>query len=250
MLRILVGFDDTDTVDCGRGTGKLARWFQAALPDTCRIAGVVRQQLWVDDSIPYTSHNSAACVLVDVPDSSWLDNIVERAAGHLQRHFVAGSDPGLCVAPQGNGNMAELMAFGQSCTRYKVTQHAAMQAVNGFHLSGHGGTNDGIIGAAAAVGLTAAGGCGRFIEYGALREIPRIVTVEKLQQIGIQVVSVDRDARFPAPQDSVDSRNWVRPWLIAHQPVLLVRPAGEGCWEGIYGKRAHGAGAGLTEPAG
>ena len=41
-----------------------------------------------------------------------------------------------------------------------------MTAEAGIHLSGHGGTNDGIIGATAAVGLTACGWSARFLEYG------------------------------------------------------------------------------------
>jgi tRNA(Ile2) C34 agmatinyltransferase TiaS len=238
MKRILVGFDDTDMPGCGRGTGKLARWFKSALPEGCRVAGVVRQQLWLDDTIPYTSHNSSACVMVDTPDMSYMDGIVARAVGHLRDHYIPGSDPGLCVAPHHRGSLADLVSFGQACTCRKVTQDAARKSVNGFHLSGHGGTRDGIIGAAAAVGLTAAGCSGRFIEYGELRKLPQTMDVWALHQLGIQVVSVDRDARLPVPEDLVHTRNWVRPWLVAHQPVLLVRPKGDSLWECIYGKRS------------
>jgi hypothetical protein len=67
MMRVYVGFDDTDTATADRGTGKLARWFEKELPEGCRLWGVVRQQLLLDDAIPYTSHNSSACAVLECP---------------------------------------------------------------------------------------------------------------------------------------------------------------------------------------
>lgn len=69
-MRIYLGFDDTDTLDADRGTGKLARWFKNQIPDSCQISGVLRQQLLVHESIPYTSHNSAACVVINAMELS------------------------------------------------------------------------------------------------------------------------------------------------------------------------------------
>jgi hypothetical protein len=53
----------------------------------------------------------------------------------------------------------------------------------------------------------------------------------------IDVVSADRDARIPAPGDRVLTHRWLRPRLLGHRPVLLVRPKGDGVWENIYSKR-------------
>jgi len=72
-MRTLIGLDDTDTLECERGTGKLARGLVKILPEGCKLWGVLRQQLLIDERIPYTSHNSAACAVVDIPDHSfWL----------------------------------------------------------------------------------------------------------------------------------------------------------------------------------
>jgi hypothetical protein len=65
MMKVYFGFDDTDTHDSLYGTGKLVRWFQGAMPEGCECLGVVRQQLLVCDEIPYTSHNSAACLIAE-----------------------------------------------------------------------------------------------------------------------------------------------------------------------------------------
>jgi len=57
-----------------------------------------------------------------------------------------------------------------------------MEAANKVHLSGHAGTNDGIIGAAAAVGLTISAWSGRFIEFGKLRDLQDGISVSDLYE--------------------------------------------------------------------
>lgn len=241
-MRVFIGFDDTDNLKADRGTGKVARWFGDALPEGCRMEGVLRQQLLLHEGISYTSHNSAACIVLDVPDASLLECLIERAITHIRHHSLEGSDPGVCVACGSNGNLAPIIAFGRTCTEKIVTQKEAMEAASDLHLSGHGGTNDGIIGAAAAVGLTASGWSGRFIEYGRLRDFPDLVHVSELNRSNILVVSVDRDATIPAPEDLVYTKNWLRPRLCGSRAVVLVAPKGNGVWESLGEKRNKGNG--------
>ena len=248
-MRIYIGFDDTDNITADRGTGKLARWFENELPEGCRVEGIVRQQLLVDDRIPYTSHNSSACVIVHAPDPSWVDLLIERAIEHVRRHSLEGSDPGLCIACEGNGSLAKLIAFGRACTSRLVTQKEALEAASKSHLSGHGGTNDGIIGAAAAVGLTASGWSGRFIEYGKLRKFSDPIRVLELERSNIVVVSSDRDARVPTPEDIVHTKGWLRPRLWGKRAVLLVSPKEDGVWESIGEKRNKGKETAAIYPA-
>jgi hypothetical protein len=235
-MRIYFGFDDTDTVDSDRGTGKLARWFEKELPKSCRSGGVVRQQLLMDPSIPYTTHNSTACAIIETPDTSSVEELISRAVNHIERHFIPGSDPGLCVVSEDNPALPKLIHFGRACTTRVVTQKEAVQAAVGAHLSGHGGTQDGIIGAAAAVGLTAHGWGGRFIEFGRLRDFPEKVSVSDLEQSKIAVVSIDRDAEVPAPEDVVDTKGWLRPRLWGGRPVLPITHKGNGHWETVWEK--------------
>jgi len=236
-MRIYIGFDDTDTVDSDRGTGKLARWFENELPKTCRLRGVVRQQLLLDHSIPYTTHNSSACAIVETSDSVTAADLIPLAINHIERHFIPGSDPGLCVASEENPALSKLILFGQTCTAKVVTQKEALQAALGAHLSGHGGSNGGIIGAAAGVGLTAHGWSGRFIELGRLRDLPERVHVSDLEQLGVTVVSIDQDAQIPAPGDIVVTGGWLRPRLWAGKPVLPVIPKDKNLWETVGGKK-------------
>jgi hypothetical protein len=232
---LYLGLDDTDTADSDRGTGKLARGFEDVIPASCRLQGVVRQQLLMDDSIPYTSHNSAACLAIDVPEPSFLETIIALAVRYVETHFLEGSDPGICSVLEGDSALNALTAFGQACTCKVVSQKEVLGAARSTHLSGHGGTNDGIIGAAAAVGLTAAGWYGRFIEFGRLRELPDSMTVNELESMGIRVISLDRNASIPKPDDVVITNSWVRPRLWGGKPVLPVISVGERLWQ-IAGK--------------
>jgi hypothetical protein len=249
--RLFVAFDDTDTIDADRGTGKVGRWFEDELPDGCRLWAVVRQQLLVHPDVPYTSHNSAAVCVVDVCDSELIargdghasaaipspeliDELVKRGVAHLGRNWMDGSDPGFCVAWDGCPALSALVVFGRRAAVEVVTQADARAAAVGAHLSGHGGTEDGIIGAAAGVGLTADGWNGRLIEYinsfGHLRDVPEPVPVADLNAIGITVVSIDRDAPVPLPAGMVHADGWLRPRLWAGRPVLPVQRDGEGGW--------------------
>ena len=236
-MRVYVCFDDTDTIDADRGTGKLARWFEKSLPEGCGLWGVVRQQLLVDPAIPYTSHNSSACAVVECSCRDLLPQVIETASRHIETHSLPGSDPGLCVVFDDDRALPGLTLFGRDATRAIVTQREAMNAARDAHLSGHGGTSDGIIGAAAAVGLTAYGWSGRLIGYRDLRELPRIVTVRTLGEHGIIVISVDRDARVPAPDDEIDTRGWLRPRLLGGRAVLPVAAKGPHRWESLGKKR-------------
>ncbi|HQG30904.1 MAG TPA: hypothetical protein PLA83_03165 [Deltaproteobacteria bacterium] len=237
-MRIFIGFDDTDSPGSDYGTGKLVRWFEQKLPGGCTLWGVVRQQLLIDDRIPYTSHNSSACAVIEAPDESALGCLTESAAAHIEKHAVPGSDPGLCVCQERNGNLAGIIEFSVRCTHEVVTQAEAMKAAGSFHLSGHGGSNDGIIGAAAAVGLTALGRCGRFIEFGRLRELKDPVAVSVLESLGIMVVSLDRQALLPSPDDAVCSHGWLRPRLWAGRPILPVQKDGAGGWVCVGRKKS------------
>ncbi len=69
MAVFLIGIDDTDNLS-SRGTGWLAR----RLSDECasrglRPLGVTRHQFLVHPAIPYTSHNSGACIALESPST-------------------------------------------------------------------------------------------------------------------------------------------------------------------------------------
>jgi hypothetical protein len=64
IKKIFIGIDDTDVLNGGFGTGRVAREMAVYLEKMgCgRSFGVIRYQLLVDSRIRYTSHNSAKCI--------------------------------------------------------------------------------------------------------------------------------------------------------------------------------------------
>ena len=235
-MRVYLGFDDTDDKDAPMGTGRLVREFTHGLEAECSLIGVVRHQLPRLADIPYTSNNSSACAIVDISEGYKIGILRDKAVDHLQTFCAPGSDPGLCIAIEDEIN-STLVNFGQTATGSRVTQQQAIEVARPYELLGLGGTNDGIIGAAAAVGLTKFGWCGRFIEYGRLRKLSGDLHVCDLNETGIQVVSVDRDPLVPLPEDEICNAKWIRPSLWAGHPVLQVKRISDHTWEPAHGKR-------------
>lgn len=235
-MLVYLGFDDTDDADAVMGTGRLAREFAHSLGNGFKVRGIVRHQLPRLADIPYTSNNSSACILVEASPDASLDALRDQAATHIASYCAPGSDPGLCVAEDSMVD-AGIVDLAKNATAVRLTQQAAMDAAGSVRLHGLGGSNDGIIGALAAVGLTKFGWCGRFIEYGQLRSLPANPSVRDLNLAGIEVVSVDRDPLVPLPHHEVRDAAWIRPSLWAGRPVLQVRMAEPGVWETAHGKR-------------
>ncbi len=183
MTEILVCIDDTDNPE-SKGTGHLAEILRG---DIERLFGgttsrITRHQLFVSPDIPYTSHNSAMCFRGEVNDGC-IDEIIRYAGELLERMSAAGSDPGLCVAVDGKINeVRKLIRFGCDATCSVLTKELAYRLASecGVHLSEHGGTGGGVIGALAGVGLRLGGNNGRFKGWLDVKESDRVITVERL----------------------------------------------------------------------
>jgi hypothetical protein len=161
---IHVGIDDTDTLD-SPGTNQLARALARRLAHRCRTLLIVRHQLLFDPRIPYTSKNGSASLLLEPRGPLALSELVGELRAGMREGFVHGSDPGLCVAP---AVPDEVVAFGRRGQREIVAQEEAraLAHATGLHLEGLGGTEGGVIGALAAVGLAATGDDGRVVQLG------------------------------------------------------------------------------------
>ena len=238
-----VGFDDTDNIDATWGTPALLREFGATLPDYFVEWGLIRQQLPIYPEIPYTSHNSSAVLALDIPDRSVIPGLIELAGDYIEQHSAIGSDPGVCVAAEGDDAIPALIAFGRLAAVAVTDQAAAYEAAKGAHLSGHGGTNDGIIGAAAGVGLTAWGWSGCLKEYkpgaGGLRRFGSRTTVHALTDADIEIFPLDRNAIFPAPHEVVykGPGGKMQPHLMGGRAVLPVVLEAPGVWRALGKER-------------
>ena len=183
---IFIGMDDTDNSE-SRGTGHLARATAVQLSAAHTVLGVVRHQLFFDPRVPYTKNNSSAAILLQVEEGADLGAIFQQVKAIMQADFQPGSDPGLCATA---AVPETVMQFGQRTKVDLVTQAEARQlaAQSGILLEGLGGTEGGVIGALAAVGLAASGEDGRYVQVGSLRELSGLQPVSALLAAGIQHV--------------------------------------------------------------
>jgi tRNA(Ile2) C34 agmatinyltransferase TiaS len=217
---IYVGMDDTDN-KTSRGTGRLARAVAAMLSEKFQVWGVTRHQLLVDPRIPYTSHNSSNVVHLLFDGDADLPAIADAVQAVMLADFQQGSDPGLCVARM---VAPEIVAFGHRAKTEVVRQSEAREIAGraGCVLRGLGGTEDGVIGALAGVGLSATGEDGRFVLVGRSRELEGAQTVQAIVDCGIgEVRSMDGKI---LNEGLVETGGKLRPALREHQPILFVQP--------------------------
>lgn len=218
MTTVLIGLDDTDN-ETSRGTGWLARQLLAeCVRRGHRPVGVTRQQFLLDPRIPYTTHNSGACVSVQSPDGTVP---FEFAFDFVAGRSAEGSDPGVCLIRM-DAVPCEVVAFGRRATVEVVTMREALEVARrtSIDLQPLGGSGLGVIGALGSVGLHAEGHCGRFIALPGLRELGDRVGREDLTRLGIRLEH--RHDRAPGTDDVYETLGWVRPNLTGGEPVLPV----------------------------
>jgi hypothetical protein len=218
MKEILIGIDDTDNLT-SPGTGRLARDLcQELVRRGLKSLGVTRHQFLADSSIPYTSHNSGACIAVESDDI----RAVEFAFNYIACISAKGSDPGVCIAFS-DGVSEDVFNFGKAAQEkiLRIELSFELARNSNIKLRGLGGNCLGVIGALASAGLRSRGNDGRFIDMPGLRELPRKVNSEHFEKIGIELMYKDY-RRLPDKNDIYDTLDWARPSLINNKPVLIV----------------------------
>ena len=220
---VYIGIDDTDNPDT-RGTGFRARQLVDRLHEKsiAMAIGVTRHQLLVDDRIPYTSHNSSACLAVTCDNEQ--ENLMNFCREFLLEIAAEGSDIGLCIADEDRAGAAT--GFGKAAQTTLVTREDARAVAgnNGIRLEGLTGDHQGIIGALSAVGLYADGNDGRYIWLQGLRDqAHRLMTLaDLLNKTCIDKVALRNGIEIIDPESLIDLGPWPRTVRINKQAVLLV----------------------------
>jgi len=191
-MNILVCIDDTDNIE-SRGTGELASLLLKALEENGwgKCAHVTRHQMLVHPDIPYTSHNSSMCFAAEIAPVH-LEAFTEYAVAFLTRESAEGSDPGLCIVRVDELACADdLIAFGRKAKQQVVTKDEAYSLARrlDIHLSEHGGTGLGVIGALAGTGLRMTGNDGRLRGKLKMKTETGFASVSDIMlQTGVEVV--------------------------------------------------------------
>lgn len=194
MPTFFLSFDDTDNLEAP-GTGHILQAFLDALP--WESSFISRHQLFVSPDVPYTSHNSAMCAVIQ--GETEQGTLVRLASEYLRACLAPGADPGLCVAEADRIVSAELLvSWGYRAKKEVLRKQDAYDLARtcGVHLSEHGGTGQGVVGALAAVGLRLAGQDGRV--KGKKSVTKEVLTVaELLEQTGFQRVCAYGQGELP-----------------------------------------------------
>lgn len=187
-MTIYVCLDDTDNLN-SRGTGRLARAVAAEIAVNYPVRGVTRHQLYFHPEIPYTSHNSCAVIHVQIDDRGAVDDIFHLARQEMLNDFIEGSDPGLAVAHHSQ-ILPPLVAYGRDAKDTILNQGKSRTLARNLNikLEGLGGTEDGVIGAMAGLGLAFTQNDGRFLQVGKIRELTGTQSVSNLLDAGIDSV--------------------------------------------------------------
>ncbi len=207
MTGCLLCIDDTDIKDWP-GTGHLLQAICERIEENGwgKCSAISRHQLFVDDAIPYTSHNSAMCCEVQLSNASAQD-IIGFCSTYLEENSAPGSDPGLCLTPFAKDTeLPQLIDFGRRAKQTVLTKNDAYRLAEdlGIHLSEHGGTGQGVVGALAGSGLRLSGFDGRFRGWYHLgREGERISVKELTMHPFIDVVQSEQDGLRLSPETVV-----------------------------------------------
>lgn len=243
MALYLIGIDDTDNQD-SPGTGQLSRRLAAQL---CArggaLRGITRHQFLVDPRIPFTSHNSGACVAIE-----WHGAHAELQVVYdlIAEWSAPGSDPGVCLA-LADDVPAEVSDWGWRATREVLTMDEArsIAAKSNLDLRALGGTGQGIIGALGSVGLRSDGNEGRFLDLPGLRDLGERTTLHELARVGVEVEHQHADDGEPALGSKRDQNSryltlgWVRPRLAGGKAVWPVQWSSEhDAWIPVDQKRS------------
>ncbi|HSI21597.1 MAG TPA: hypothetical protein VK959_01125 [Methylophilaceae bacterium] len=229
-IDVLIGLDDTDNLE-SCGTGFHARTIASELKarGLASPAHITRHQLLMSPLVPYTSHNSAACVRVSA-EAGNIPSILDYCRDYLVANSAEGSDAGLCVAAE-NVITSEIQRFGFLCKRRRVYQQDARRVAEayGLPLLGLTGTHDGIIGALSAVGLHASGSDGRLLWLKGVREMTdQVVDLGELfASTGLDIVQSVEGEVLTDSALKIAMSSWPRAVWMNGEAVLIVEKGEE-----------------------
>lgn len=194
-MNIIICVDDTDQLSTQgiKGTGDVAQGMAESLERKLwgKSGRVVRHQLLLHPDIAYTSHNSAMSFTASLTDASLLPLVTDFCCRYVEQESEPEADPGLCIVAAERLTAPDtLIEFGRLAKVQVLTMEQAEQLAlaEGIHLSRHGGTGLGVIGALAGAGLRLGGNDGAFKDKHRVGEPGQLLTAAEL----VSAAGVDR----------------------------------------------------------
>jgi hypothetical protein len=229
-MKVLICIDDTDNLE-SRGTGHLASMLgeEIEAKGWGKSSYITRHQLFVHPDVPYTSHNSSLCFVADM-GGQYLDGLISHSSAFLEKESAPGSDPGLCVAVFDRlQSPGEIIDFGKNAKKQVLTKRDARELADrhGIHLSEHGGTGGGIIGALAGIGLRMSGNDGRVKGKLYIESAGVVVSVGEILTRGYVDTVRSMSGEPLCDDECIRLGEKVKAVFLDHLSVLLVVPEKE-----------------------
>ena len=225
-MRFYLSIDDTDN-HSSPGSGQLAETLAGKLEEhnlAGQCSSISRHQLYIHESVPYTSHNSSMCFTAET-DEHMLNQVIGYSQDFLRENAADGSDPGLCVARKDDfRDRDSLITFGLKAKKSLITKEEAIMLAEqtGVHLSEHGGTGDGIIGALAGTGLRIMGNDGRLRGWLDVGNVGQTVHIQKLLEHPLIDGVIDNN-NMPLPTDASIIVTEPRIKTVLHNHLRVIR---------------------------
>jgi hypothetical protein len=226
-MNLLIAIDDTDNKE-SIGTGRLSRMLAVELirKGLAGNIGITRHQLLVHPDIPYTSHNSCACIEA-IARCAAFQEVATVCREFLTENYHETANPGLCVINK-DSVPDTLQKFGYRAQREVINIEEAREVAKrlGGFTWWHGETGQGCIGALAGAGLRSTGNDGRFIDLAGIRDLKGVMSVgDVLRQTAIhKIVSVSGEV--VGGREVIDTQDWIRPALLDDHVVLRLKKNG------------------------
>ncbi|MGM0471099.1 MAG: hypothetical protein ACQEQI_02315 [Bacillota bacterium] len=232
-MEIIVGVDDTDNLE-SLATGRLTLELIAELEEEgfAECERITRHQLLYSADVPYTSHNSSMAFRAEIREDN-LNRLIDYGANFLTDRSAEGSDPGWAVIDLEALNTKEsnkLISFGKDAQKEVLTKEAAynLAAELGVHLSEHGGTGEGVIGALAGTGLRLTGNDGRFQGRLEIKSEDGLITVAKLKDYSEVDLVRSLGGKKLADKELIQLDERIKTVFLDYKSILLVKPTLEG----------------------
>ncbi len=222
----LLAVEDTDH-DENKGTGYKTRELGFLLQEKklAELIMLTRHQLNTDPAIRFTSHNRAACLLLDVYD---FPEFLAVSREYILSVSTKGSGTAFCVMPF-TKPVETIKAWGRRAKDEILTREEAIRiaaAVPDCILEGLAGDQRGVIGALAAVGLRQWGNDGEVLWVKGLKDMFGLYSPDQLQQeCGIMKV-LDGEYKEVPPKSLITMNGRTRPTLFCGEMVLFVKRSG------------------------
>jgi len=217
---IYIGIDDTDNLE-SIGTGHIARDMAGSLENSglVNICSITRHQLLVSPEIPYTSHNSAACITGEITGNEL--QIRDFCSDFLLKHAADGSDVGLCIVLE-EEIPEEIIFFGQRAKTevLKKSEAHAIAKRHSIHLIGLTGEKIGVIGALSAVGLRFQGDDGRVLWLPRLRETEGVYTAKEYMELVPVDETMNITGELLPANTKIMITDWCRP-VVRNKKIVL-----------------------------